>query len=70
MSNLELCGRTGLSHILGESESTTRNLQKAGLIAPELVIGGRPLFSVAKAQALRALREAARANRGAGRSAA
>jgi hypothetical protein len=59
----ELVGRAGLAKILDSSESTTRYLQDAGKIAPEMVIGNRPLFSVEKALALRAERDAARGSR-------
>jgi hypothetical protein len=48
--------------ILGVSDAQTRNLEAAGLIAPEMVVDGRfPLFSVKKAHALRERRAAARA---------
>jgi hypothetical protein len=61
MSKAPLCGRRGLAQILGVSETQTKNLEAAGLIEPEMVIDGRyPLFSVAKAHALREKREAAR----------
>ena len=56
-----LCGRRGLAQILEVSETQTMNIQAAGLIEPEMVVEGRPLFSVQKAQALREKREAARA---------
>jgi hypothetical protein len=64
MTNLNLCGRVGLAKILDTSESTTHNLQRAGLIAPVAVIGGRPLFRVDQAKALRARRDAERNRRG------
>jgi len=52
-TEMKLCGRAGLARILMKSESTTRNLQAAGKIRPEMVVGGRPLFSVEKALLLR-----------------
>jgi hypothetical protein len=57
---MDLCSRTGLARILDCSEATTRNLEHAGEIAPEAVVGGRPLFSVQKAEALRTKRETER----------
>ncbi len=58
MTNLGICGRAELARILRNSESTTRNLEKAGLITPVAVIGGRPLFRIEEAEALRAKRDA------------
>ena len=66
MTEPTLCGRAGLARILDVSERTARNLQLAGEIEPEMVVGGRPLFLVAKARALREKRERRLANRGAG----
>jgi hypothetical protein len=60
MSEPTLCGRAGLARILDVSERTARNVEDAGDIEPEMVVGGRPLFSVAKAHALRERREAER----------
>lgn len=68
MTEPTLCGRAGLARILDSSERTARNLQLAGEIAPEMVVGGRPLFSVEKARALREKREQRLANRSAGLS--
>ena len=39
MSGLEIVGRTGLARLLGVSESTTRNLEARGEIAPEQIVG-------------------------------
>jgi hypothetical protein len=61
MSDPRLCGRAGLARILDVSEGTARNVELAGEIAPEMVVGGRPLFSVEKALALAAKRHAERA---------
>lgn len=61
MAKASLCGRRGLAQILGVSEKQTQNLEAAGLITPETVVDGRPLFAVQKARALRVKREAARA---------
>ena len=61
MSKAPLCGRRGLAQILGVSETQTKNIEAAGLIAPEMVVDGRPLFAVQKAHTLREKREAARA---------
>ena len=63
MSEPTLCGRAGLARILDVSERTARNFEDAGEIAPEMVVAGRPLFAVAKAEALRAKREAQRVAR-------
>jgi hypothetical protein len=60
MTELNVCGRAGLAKILDSSESHTRNLEKAGLIAPIAIIGGRPLFSTVQAWALKAQRDAKR----------
>jgi hypothetical protein len=54
----EVVGRAGLARILECSESTTRNLEARKEIAPEIVVGGRPLYSAAKARALKASRDA------------
>jgi hypothetical protein len=61
MSDSGLCGRAGLARILECSEATARNVELAGGISPECVVGGRPLFSVEKALALAAKRTAERA---------
>jgi hypothetical protein len=53
----ELTGRAGLARILGQSESTTRNLQRRGLVLPECVIDGRPMFSIAAAMQLKEQRD-------------
>jgi DNA-binding transcriptional MerR regulator len=53
----DIVGRKGLARILDVSESTTRNLEKRGLIAPEAIVDGRALFSAKKARALRVARE-------------
>jgi DNA-binding transcriptional MerR regulator len=53
----DVVGRKGLARILDVSESTTRNLERAGLIAPEAIVDGRALFSAKKARALRVARE-------------
>lgn len=58
--NLELASRAGLARILGVSESGARFIEARGEIAPVAVVSGRPLFSVADAEALRAKRDAAR----------
>lgn len=63
MSEATLCGRAGLARILDCSERTARNLEDAGAIAPEMVVGGRPLFSIEKAHALRQRRESERHQR-------
>jgi hypothetical protein len=55
-----LCGRAGLARILDCAERTTRGLEAAGEIAPEMIVGGRPLFSVEKAVNLKNKRDAAR----------
>ena len=68
MPKVPLCGRRGLAQILGVSESQTKNLEAAGLIAPEMVVDGRPMFAVPKAHTLREKREAARAKALRGRS--
>lgn len=60
MTEPVLCGRAGLARILDCAERTTRGLEAAGEIAPEMIVGGRPLFSVAKALALKARRDAKR----------
>lgn len=60
---LNLVGRSGLARILDCSEGTTRNLEFRGAIAPECIVDGRPLYSVAKAEALRAARTAERDQR-------
>jgi DNA-binding transcriptional MerR regulator len=54
----DVCGRAKLAHILDVSESQTRNFEKVGLIARVATLGGRPLFSIEQARALRAKREA------------
>jgi hypothetical protein len=56
----EIVGRTGLARILGVCANTTRNLEARGLIAPEAIVDGRPLFSAHKARELRAVRDARR----------
>ena len=61
MSEPNLCGRIGLARILNCAEGTTRNLEAAGEIEPEMVVSGRPLYSVAKAVALKLRRDAKRA---------
>jgi hypothetical protein len=60
MSEPVFVGRAGLARILDCAERTTRGLQAAGEIAPEMIVGGRPLFSVAKARKLKARRDAKR----------
>ena len=62
----KLVGRSGLAKILDSSESTTRYLQEAGKIEPVMIVGNRPLFSVDKAWALRAERDASARSRNAG----
>lgn len=62
----EYVGRVGLARLLECSEGTTRNLEQRGAIAPEMVIGGRPIYSVAKAMALKAQRDAKRYRRSSG----
>jgi len=59
----EIVGRKGLARILDVSENTTRLLEARGQIAPEQIVDGRPIFSAAKARALRDKRDAARAAR-------
>lgn len=54
----ELVGRTGLARILEVSENTTRNWEARGEIAPEAIVDGRPIYSAAKARALKERREA------------
>lgn len=63
MTNVNLVGRCGFAKILDCSEETTRKIEKAGLIAPVAIIGGRPLFRLEEAQALRAQRDAKRVGR-------
>jgi hypothetical protein len=58
MSDIALCGRSGLAKILDTSESTTRNLERAGRIRPKIIIGNRPLYSIEEAEALRSARDA------------
>ena len=53
----ELCGRVGLARILNVAEGTTRAIERRGEIAPVMRIGGRPLYLVSDAEALRAARE-------------
>jgi hypothetical protein len=53
MHGLEIVGRTDLARLLEVSESTTRNLEARGEIAPEQIVDGRPIYSVAKALAPR-----------------
>ena len=60
VAKLGVVGRSGLARILGCSESTTRNLEARGLLAPEQVVEGRPLFSVEKAKRLRLQRDSGR----------
>ncbi len=62
----QLVGRKGLARILDVAEATTRNLEAAGEIAPEMIVDGRALFSVEKATALKARRDARRSRRGIG----
>ena len=51
-----LVGRTGLAQILEVSENTTRNWEARGVIEPECVVSGRPLFSAAKAHQVKLAR--------------
>jgi hypothetical protein len=60
---MNLVGRKGLAQILDVTENATRSIQARGEIAPEGEIDGRPVFSIPKAQALRAKREAERIER-------
>ncbi len=61
--DINLVGRAGLARILGVSEATARALEARGDIAPETSVGGRAVFSVQKAEALRERREAERTAR-------
>ena len=60
---LNVVGRSGLARILRVSERTARNLQERKLIEPECIVDGRPLFSVEKAERLKAARDAERARK-------
>lgn len=51
-----LVGRAGAAQILGVSESTTRNLQRRGLLKPLQTVGGRPIFSYTEVEVLKAKR--------------
>ena len=59
-NDFEFVGRSGLARLLDVSEGTTRNLEARGEIKPAAIVDGRALFSVAKADALRARRAGSR----------
>ena len=60
---MEIVTRSGLAKLLDVSEATTRNLEARGEIVREGVVGNRGVYSVAKALALRARRDAERTQR-------
>lgn len=67
--DLQLTGRSGLARVVGVSDTAARDLERRGLIRPVTFVDGRPLFSVSEAEALRAKRDAAAAERRRSRSA-
>lgn len=68
-SGLGLTSRKGLAQILNVTDRAALYIERRGEIAPVAVIDGRPLFSVAQAEALKAKRDAAHRARAAGRGA-
>ena len=67
MKGIGYVGRSGLARILGVSETSTRNLEARQEIKPKAIVDGRPLYAVSEAMALKAKRDAAKAQPAEGR---